>query len=135
MQINNRNLLVDYDEDSDTLYLYSSKDKVKNSLDLGNIIIDYNHDDEAIGLEFLEATETVRNFSMFIPKLALKDDMHIKKEALKQITKAHLNVETKSSWLILTFNLQLNNEEVNGKLSLPNFTENDVKRARILATA
>ncbi|MEK7251596.1 MAG: DUF2283 domain-containing protein, partial [Bacteroidota bacterium] len=59
MQIGTRSLHADYDEQSDTLYLRSEKEKAAASVSIGNLIIDYAKDGTVVGLEFLNATESI----------------------------------------------------------------------------
>lgn len=47
---------IDYDSDNDILFI-SNGDKVKSSLDIGDFILDVNHDNLICGIEIMEASE------------------------------------------------------------------------------
>ena len=134
MHVSTRRLQTDYDEASDSFYLYSEKEKVKGSIELGNIIIDYGLDGTVVGLEFLKATETITPLLVVSPKTIYKDDLHLKEEFMNQIDKASISLHTAANFLIIEITLQAKEQQVQGKLGIPVSSSQDLAKAHILAT-
>lgn len=51
---------IDYDIDADDLFLYSENNS-KGSVEIGNIVLDYDNNRKLVGIEFLNATQFLRN--------------------------------------------------------------------------
>ncbi|MFP4046007.1 MAG: DUF2283 domain-containing protein [Candidatus Aenigmatarchaeota archaeon] len=73
---------VDYDRENDILYVNEGK-KVQDSLQIDNFVIDFSHKNNIVGLEVMNASES-------IPDLA---DQEIKKSDLEQLVDAKLSVK------------------------------------------
>ncbi len=58
-----RKAKVDYDQENDILWVYSGE-KVKDSLEVGNFIIDFSYDDKVEGVEIMDASEVVSKLSL-----------------------------------------------------------------------
>jgi len=54
---------VDYDQENDILWVYSGE-KIKDSLEIDNFVIDFSHDDKIVGVEIMNASEIVSNLSL-----------------------------------------------------------------------
>jgi len=129
MHVGTRSLQTDYDEASDTLYLYSAKEKAAGSIDFGDVHLDYAKDGTATGLEFLNATKT-------IPPLLVvshKDFDAGKSEWLEKISKASISVYTQADFLVISFALFFQKREVEGKISLPVAAPKQLEKALIRA--
>lgn len=51
---------VDYDPESDSLYLYNEKEKAKHSVEFQeNFVIDFGFGDDVVGLEVLNAAKSL----------------------------------------------------------------------------
>lgn len=51
---------VNYDEENDILWVYSGE-KIKDSLEVDNFVIDFSHDDKVVGVEIFKASEIISN--------------------------------------------------------------------------
>ena len=80
--------IVDYDAKEDILFLSRGK-KIKDSLDLGNIILDFDQNDNVAGVEILNASKTL-SFS---------------KKLLSHIQKAMMKVMYRSSSILIIFKI------------------------------
>src|SRR3989344_159268 len=58
-----RKAKVDYDEESDILWAYSGE-KVKDSLEIDNFVIDFSIDDKIVGVEIMNASEVISKLSL-----------------------------------------------------------------------
>lgn len=65
---------VDYDEENDILWIYSG-DKIRDSLEIDNFIIDFSYEDKIVGVEILDASEVLSNMSLV--KLSKNDLLNI----------------------------------------------------------
>ena len=63
---------IDYDSENDIFFI-SNTEKVKTSLDIGNFILDVNHNNHICGIEIMNASE-----SLGISKEILKDIKNIR---------------------------------------------------------
>lgn len=50
---------IDYDKEQDTLFAYTGE-KVNDSLEVGDFIIDFDKQDKIVGLEILEASNVLK---------------------------------------------------------------------------
>jgi len=132
MLIGTRSLQVDYDKATDTLYLYHEKEKVKNNIEFGNVLIDIAHDGTVVGLEFLNATETITPFLLAGPKAIYKDKEHLREDFLAQIKKATISLHTQANFVIIGFTLEVEKQFIEGKLSMPIVQDKDLMKAQAL---
>ncbi|MBI5635451.1 DUF2283 domain-containing protein [Candidatus Micrarchaeota archaeon] len=119
MQVSTRVLQSDYDSQTDTLYLYSTKEKTSTSVSLGDLIIDYAPSGEVIGIEFLNATKTLPPLLLTSPKTLFKDEHALNPGVLQKIAKSRVHLDTVSSFIVITFTLEIDKKEIQAKLSLP----------------
>lgn len=75
-----REAKIDYDEENDILWVYSGE-KIKDSLEIDNFVIDFSYDNKIVGVEIFNASKV-------LSKLALAK---ISKSALTKITRASLS--------------------------------------------
>ena len=129
MHVGTRSLQTDYDEESDTLYLYSAKEKAAGSIDFGDVHLDYAKDGTATGLEFLNATKTIPPLLM----VSHKDFDASKSEWLEKISKANISVYTQADFLVISFALLFQKREVEGKISLPVAAPKQLEKALVRA--
>jgi uncharacterized protein YuzE len=133
MHVSTRSLQIDYDGESDTLYLHSGKEKAAGSIDFGSTILDYSKKGEAIGIEFLNATKTITPLLLVSPKEIYADKKTLKAEWLNKITKASISAHTEANFLIITFELRYNRQEATGKVGLPLAAPKALEKALIRA--
>lgn len=75
-----RKAKIDYDKENDILYVYSGE-KVKDSLEVDNFVLDFSYDNKVVGVEIFNA-------SKILSKLAL---IKISKNILSKIIDATIS--------------------------------------------
>lgn len=135
MQIGTRSLHADYDEESDTLYLYSKKEKAAYSIHFGNIMLDMARNGEVIGLEFLNAIKTITPLLFAVPKVLLGRNGLIRSDMLNDINKASVSLHTEADFVVLSFILVFDKEKVEGRLGVPVPTPDDREAAKAFVKA
>lgn len=83
--------IVSYDSENDVLYFNSGK-SVQDSLDIGDVFIEFSGDGEVVGMEVLNASET-------ISELTEKD---FSQEDLSNVTDADIKILTKGNFAFIT---------------------------------
>jgi len=89
---------IDYDYENDTLFI-SRDEKVKSSLDIGDFVIDVNHDNFVSGIEIMDASE----------------NLGVSKELLKNIKNIKMSVQYKTNhvYILLVMSFKKKGNEVN----------------------
>ncbi len=99
----------DYDSQNDSLFVYNSKSKSKASVELDDIIIDYDSKKEISAIEVLNAS----NFFVGINKTKLKSLIECKVEILH-----------KKNFIVIKFDLLLqSNEQIIVPIYIPTIHE------------
>ncbi len=75
-----RKAKVDYDRENDILYVYSGE-KVKDSLEIDNFVVDFSHNNKVVGIEIFDA-------SKILSKLVL---VKINKDILSKVNDATIS--------------------------------------------
>lgn len=57
-----RKIKIDYDEENDILWAYSGE-KVKDSLQIDNFVIDFSHDNKIVGVEIQDASKILNELT------------------------------------------------------------------------
>ena len=111
-----RKFNFDYDPENDSLFLYDPKSKSKASIELGDIIIDFNTKKEISGVELLDA-------SKFFKEIKL-EGVQVGKSLLKEIQGCKIEIVPKRNFilinLILLFKL---NKQLATPVVVPMITE------------
>ena|SRR3989338_5567620 len=58
-----RKAKVDYDQENDILWVYSGE-KVRDSLEIDNFVIDFSHADKVVGVEIMNASEVISRLAL-----------------------------------------------------------------------
>lgn len=58
-----RKAKVDYDHESDILWVYSGE-KIRDSLEIDNFVIDFSFDDKIAGVEIMDASQVISKLSL-----------------------------------------------------------------------
>ena len=70
-----RKAKIDYDEENDILWVYSGE-RIKDSLQVDNFVLDFSYDDKIVGVEVLDASEVLSKLSLIkISKSMLSEIM------------------------------------------------------------
>lgn len=113
-----RNFDFDYDPENDSLFIYDPRLKSKASVELNDIIIDYNTKGDVSGLEVLNATK-------FFIELSGK-----KIESLNNIKECKLDITPKNNILMIKFFIIFNSKE---QLTMPLIIPTMSERSKALA--
>ncbi|MBS3123621.1 DUF2283 domain-containing protein [Candidatus Woesearchaeota archaeon] len=92
-----KNFNYDYDSENDSLFLYDPTSKSKSSIELDDLIIDFNSKKEISGIEILNASSFFK--SLDIEMLEASTDL------LKTIRGCKIDIITKSNFLVIKFML------------------------------
>ncbi|MDO9097082.1 MAG: DUF2283 domain-containing protein [Candidatus Methanoperedens sp.] len=101
---------IDFDYDNDILYLYTGE-KVKDSLQIENFVIDFSHDNKIVGIEILDASKILRELSQ----------ADITKDALSKTESAGMSVYHGKDliYILLVIRLSINQESVDIRIPVP----------------
>jgi uncharacterized protein YuzE len=94
----------DYDYENDSLFVYDSMSKSKSSVEIDDLIIDYNSKKEVSAVELLNASQFFKDI--------LSKDMEISKDKLKDITSCNLEIIPKNNFFIIKFVFTLKSKEI-----------------------
>jgi len=94
---------IDYDVDNDIFFI-SDNEKVKASLDVGDFVLDVNHNNLICGIEIMDASE----------------NLGISKEVLKNVKSINMSVTYKTNhvYVLLMMTFNKNGKEVNVPIPL-----------------
>ena len=102
----------DYDEESDSLFLYKEGETVRGSAEIGDFVLDFaSNSRKVVGLEIINATENLRK--------ALSDK--ITKDVLKNMRGAMLRTEIKQNTLYVIYGIAsvIKHRKIEEKSMLP----------------
>lgn len=99
-----------YDILSDDLFLYDSTSKSRGSIEIGDIIIDFDNKKELVALQFINASKTLKDM--------LLENKDIK-EILKNLKECKIQAKTKENILIIRIELITQNDNVTSVISIP----------------
>lgn len=83
---------IDYNRESDDLFLYA-KEKSKGSVEIGDLILDFDRYGRLVGIEMLNATK-------FLSDCVAEKDI-ISKEFLSELVKCEVEVKQKNNFLFI----------------------------------
>lgn len=87
---------IDYDKESDDLFLYA-KEKSKGSLEIGDLILDFDRNGKLVGIEMLNTTKFLSD--------CVADKEKISKEFLSSLLKCEVEIKQKNNFLFVKINL------------------------------
>ncbi len=99
-----RNFKFDYDSDNDSLFLYDPKSKSKASIEMDDLIIDFNSKKEVSAIELLSASVFFKNLG--------QDEISITRKSLANIKECKLEIITRSNFFVIKFMLVFASNEV-----------------------
>jgi uncharacterized protein YuzE len=94
---------LSYDPKEDILY-YNQGEKSMDSLDIGNMFIEFSGDNKVVGIEVLDASKFISDYT----------DKEFTKEALENIVEAEIKVFRRGefAFVMLFFTVDRNGEKV-----------------------
>ena len=104
-----------YDKENDDLFLFNPKSKSKGSIELGDLILDYNSKKEFVGMQIMNASKLIKD-------LVDQDESSVKK-ILNNLKDCKLDVKVKNNLLIIKVYLFGKVKEISPIISVPNITE------------
>jgi len=104
-----------YDKENDDLFLFNPKSKSKGSVELGDIIFDFNSKKEFVGMQIMNASKIIKDMTT--------ETANSIKELLNNLKECKVDVKSKNNLLIIKLNLLSKLKEVSPIISIPNIKE------------
>jgi uncharacterized protein YuzE len=104
-----------YDRENDDLFLFSKKSKSKGSVEMGDLVLDYNSKKELVGIE-------LANASRFIKDVTGENFAAVRK-TLCSLKECKVDVKCQRNLLIIKIYL-LGEKEIAPVISIPSLKEN-----------
>ncbi|MCK5234761.1 MAG: DUF2283 domain-containing protein [Candidatus Aenigmarchaeota archaeon] len=101
-----------YDKVNDDLFMYYPKSKSKGSVEIGNIIIDYNAKKEIVAIQLLNASRIIKDM--------LVDEKIDMKQFLVNLKNCKVSIKTDNSLTIMKFYLTGDSKKIMPVISMPN---------------
>jgi uncharacterized protein YuzE len=89
-----RNFRFDYDPENDSLFMYDPNSKSKASIEMDDLIVDFNAKKEISGIELLQATAFLKDLS---------EQAAVDKSMLSDIKECKVEIITKNNFFIIKF--------------------------------
>jgi len=105
----------DYDKKNDDLFLFSPKSKSKGSIELGDIVLDFNKKKEFVGIQLINASKLIKEL--------VNENSAIVRDILNNLSGCEVDVKTKGNLLIIKLYLFSKSKEVTPIISVPNIRE------------
>ena len=101
---------IDFDYENDILYLYTGE-KVKDSLQIENFVIDFSQDNKIVAIEILDASKILSELSQ----------VDVTKDALSKIESAGMSVYRGKEliYVLLAIRLSINQESMDIRIPIP----------------
>jgi uncharacterized protein YuzE len=93
---------IDYDSENDILFI-SNEEKVKASLDIGDFILDVNHNNFICGIEIMDASE----------------NLGINKDVLENIRSIKMSVNYKTNYVYVLLMMTFKKEDKEVNIPIP----------------
>jgi len=101
-----------YDKENDDLFLYSSKSKSKGSIEIGDLIIDYNSNKELVGIQITNASKLLKDLSNEkLPEI---------KKVLSSLVSCKVDIKARNNILLVRIFLLTNEKEMTSAIPIPN---------------
>ena len=97
----------DYDEESDDLFLFSEH-KSKGSIEIGDLVLDFDSKGNVVGIEFLNATRFIS-----------ESGSRVSKEFLRNLEACDVKVSQKNNFLFIKLTLATKTKEVIVPINAP----------------
>ncbi len=108
-----KNYKFSYDKEYDDLFVFNPESKSKGSVELGEIILDYNTKKEFVGIQIMNASKVLQEIS---------GDFEIK-SVLEHLKECKIETITKNNLLTIKLFLISDLKQVSSVLSVPNITD------------
>jgi len=102
-----RKFKFSYDSDNDDLLIYDSSSKSKGSVEMGDIILDYDNNKKLVGVQIMNASVFLKNVS------------ESGQDLLDNLTECSFEVKDQKNMKIVKIILKSNNSCVESVISVP----------------
>lgn len=110
-----RKFKFSYDKYTDDLFLHRANTKSKGSVELGDLIFDYNSKKELVGMQIINASKMIKDL--------VGGDKATIKEVLDNLNECKLDIKKKNNLLIIKIRLSSKLKEIQPTLSVPSIIE------------
>ncbi|MCK4589557.1 MAG: DUF2283 domain-containing protein [Nanoarchaeota archaeon] len=104
-----------YDKENDDLFLFNPKSKSKGSVELGDLILDYNSKKEFVGMQIINASKLIKDL--------IDQDESSVKNVLDKLKECKVEVKVKNNLLIIKVRLFSDLKEISPIISVPSIIE------------
>ena len=111
--------IADYDADSDSLAVSLSGKKSSGAIEMGDIIVDFDHNRELAGIELLNASDLLTKLT----------GRHVTSATLQHIETCELQVKQTSHTLVVTILLRTATGEITTPIAVPALAERQLAAA------
>ena len=111
----NQKFNFSYDKENDDLLLFNPKSKSKGSVEMGNIIFDYNNKREFVGIQIMNASKMIKEMS--------DGNSNNVKEVLNNLRKCKVETIQQDGLLIVKIHLLSKLNEIAPVISIPSISE------------
>jgi uncharacterized protein YuzE len=105
----------DYDPENDNLFLYNPKSKSKASIELDNIIIDFNSKKQLSAIEITNATKILASL--------IKEKTALDKNMLQEIKDCKIEIIKQNNHLIIRLFIVLKSKKIFTPIVIPTINE------------
>lgn len=110
-----RNFKSDYDKENDDLFLYSEESKSSASIEIGDIVLDFDKNKGLVGMEIMGATNLIKSF--------IAEKMDINKTILSNIISCKVETISSGNFFIIKMVLLIKEDmKVPLNISIPRIT-------------
>ena len=110
-----RNFEFDYDSENDNLFLYNPKAKSKASIEIDDIVIDFDSKKQLSAIEITNATKILSTL--------IKEKKPINKTMLKDIKTCKIEIIKQDNHLVIRLFIALKSEKIFTPLIIPSIAE------------
>ena len=103
-----------YDKENDDLLVYHPKSKSKGSIEIGDLVLDFNNKKEFVGIQIMNASQVIKD---------LLENKNGIKPLLKNLKECKIDIKNKNNLLIIKLYLISDNTEVTPIISIPKINE------------
>ncbi len=96
-----RKFRVDYDAEHDSLFLY--REKSHGSVEIGNLVLDFDRKRDLVGLEMLDASKVLQSMNV--------SELRVTKRLLASIADCRIETKDENGMLVIKVFLHFENEQ------------------------
>lgn len=106
-----QNTEFDYDPENDDLFMHLKDTKSKGSIELGDIIIDYNSKMKIVGIEIMNASKLIRDVA--------NKNLELVKNILTNLESCKMEIKPSEKQVIIRIDLVSGSQEILPVVSVP----------------